>query len=336
MPAVEDDHQPLATALEQELEIDTIDPPDVGHGLTLEDGSRRLRWETGRVNRPERLPLLPPDVDPRPDIRLVAADMDGTLLDESNELPTHLWPLIRELGRRGILFCPASGRQYANLLERFREVADDVVFIAENGSYVVRRGAEISSNCLTQEAAAEVVTSLRALASTGVDVGVVLCGKRSAYIERTDGPFRAEVDKYYTELLEVGDLLAVTDDDFLKVAVFDFGSAARTTAPALEVFGATLQVVVSGEHWTDVMQPGANKGTGIRALQRALGITAAQTMVFGDFLNDLEMMDAADYSFAMDNAHPLLRERARYVAPSNDDNGVMRTISAVLGLPWTA
>ena len=56
-------------------------------------------------------------------------------------------------------------------------------------------------------------------------------------------------------------------------------------------------------------------------------------MVFGDFLNDLEMMDTADYSFAMDNAHPKLRARARFVAPSNNDNGVVRTIASVLDLP---
>jgi hydroxymethylpyrimidine pyrophosphatase-like HAD family hydrolase len=82
------------------------------------------------------------------------------------------------------------------------------------------------------------------------------------------------------------------------------------------------------------MNPATNKGAGIRSIQRALGITPAQTMVFGDFLNDLELMDAADYSFAMYNAHPVLRERARYVAPPNTDNGVVRTISSVLGLPW--
>jgi haloacid dehalogenase-like hydrolase len=50
---------------------------------------------------------------------------------------------------------------------------------------------------------------------------------------------------------------------------------------------------------------------------------------------DVEETNAAEYSFAMDNAHPLLRERARYVAPPNTENGVVRAISAVLGLPWT-
>jgi len=94
-------------------------------------------------------------------------------------------------------------------------------------------------------------------------------------------------------------------------------------------------VVVPGVHWLDVMNLSTSKGAGLRHIQEALGITPGQTMVFGDFLNDLEMMDEAEYSFAMHNAHPALRERARYVAPPNSQNGVVRTISSVPGLPWT-
>lgn len=116
------------------------------------------------------------------------------------------------------------------------------------------------------------------------------------------------------------------------MGVFNFGSAEHTTAPALDRFRATHQVVVSGDHWVDIMNLTANKGEGIRHLQQSLGITRAQTMVFGDFLNDLEMMDAGEYSFAMANAHPALRARARYVAPSNTQNGVVRTIASVLGI----
>jgi len=280
-------------------------------------------------------PLEPPTFDVRPDIRLIAADLDGTLLDDDDELHEHLWPLVRELSRRGIVFCPASGRQYFNLLELFADVADAVVFVAENGTFVVRRGQEISSDCLAGEVVERLVVAARALTARGVDAGVVVCGKRSAYIERADGAFRAVVDKYYARLEVVDDLAAATGDDVLKVAVFTFGSAADEVAPALDAFRATHQVVVSGEHWVDVMSTGANKGAGIRQLQQSLGITRAQTMVFGDFLNDLEMMDAADYSFAMANAHPELRARARYLAPPNSENGVVRTISSVLGLDWS-
>ena len=90
--------------------------------------------------------------------------------------------------------------------------------------------------------------------------------------------------------------------------------------------------MVSGAHWVDVLSPTANKGRAVRQVQKTLGVTPDQTMVFGDFLNDLEMMDAATYSFAMANAHPLLKERASWVAPTNNANGVVRTIRTVLGL----
>jgi Cof subfamily protein (haloacid dehalogenase superfamily) len=272
--------------------------------------------------------------DPRPDIRLIAADMDGTLLDDDDELHEHFWPLVDELHRRGIVFCPASGRQYYNLRERFAPVADEMMFIAENGTYVVGYGKEISSICLPLDSVSRLVRTTRRLAEAGVDVGTVVCGKASAYIERFDAAFLAEIEKYYARLTLVPDLLSVTGDGVLKVAVFDFGVAEKTTAPAFAEFAGDHQVAVSGLHWVDVMTLGVNKGEGIRRIQHALGIGRAQTMTFGDFLNDLEMMDESDWSFAMHNAHPVLKERSRYVAPPNNENGVVRTISSVLGLPW--
>ena len=159
----------------------------------------------------------------------------------------------------------------------------------------------------------------------------MLCGKTSAYIERADPPFLEEVDKYYHRLAVVDDL-NVVEDDILKVAIYDFVSSEEISAPAYAGFTETHQVVVSGQHWLDVMNLDANKGTGLRHIQEAFGITRDQTMVFGDFLNDLELMDEATYSFAMANAHPVLAERARYRAPGNTDNGVVRTIKSVLGL----
>jgi len=274
-----------------------------------------------------------PVFDPAPDIRLIVADMDGTLLDDEKELHEHFWPLIEELHARGILFSPASGRQYHTLLREFEEIADEMVFIAENGSLVMRQGREISSDCLTRTDALRLVRTLREAAADGVDGGVVVCGKYSAFIERSDQPFFEQVDKYYARLKVVDDLLPVIDDDVLKIAVYDFDSAEHRTLPVLSEFMDSHKVTVSGAHWLDVNTRTANKGHAISALQTAFGITPAQTMVFGDFLNDLEMMDTADYAFAMHNAHPLLRERAKFVAPSNNDNGVVRTIASILDIP---
>ncbi|MFD9394457.1 Cof-type HAD-IIB family hydrolase [Streptomyces sp. NPDC060000] len=265
------------------------------------------------------------------DIRLIVTDMDGTLLDDDKKVPADLWEALARLRERGVLFTPASGRQYATLAAEFAEVADGMVFIAENGTYVVRDGEELSSDPLEPETVARVTETVRRLTSGGADVGAVVCGKRCAYVERADEAFLAEVGRYYVRHRVVEDVTAV-DDDILKVALFDFGSAAETTAPALAPFARTHQVVVSGEHWVDVMNRTANKGAALRALQRELGITPAQTMVFGDYLNDLEMLDAADWSFAMANAHPEVVRRARHLAPSNNDNGVLRTVARLLDL----
>lgn len=281
---------------------------------------------------PNQTPSLHPvDLDHVPDIKLIACDMDGTLLDDDDAIHDDFWPLIDQLHACGIIFCPASGRQYYNLLERFEPIADEVIFVAENGTYVVRGAVELSSDCLDSDVARDLIRVTRDLKSRGANVGAVLCGKRSAYIERTDEAFLAEVVNYYHRLERVNDLLAA-EDDILKVAVFDFESSERIAAPAFASFRSSHQVVVSGRHWLDVMAPRVSKGSAIRHIQENLHITREQTMVFGDFLNDLEMMDQATYSFAMANAHPLLKERARFLSPGNTDNGVVRTIKSVLGI----
>jgi hydroxymethylpyrimidine pyrophosphatase-like HAD family hydrolase len=174
----------------------------------------------------------------------------------------------------------------------------------------------------------DAVGRLRELADGGRDLGVVLCGKRSAYVERTDRAFIAHAEPYYAELATAADLLDV-DDEVIKIAVYDFQDA-RGIEPTLAPLRDTDQVVVSGQHWIDVMAGGTDKGVAVRRLQRELGITAAQTAAFGDYLNDLGMLDAADLSFAVANAHPTVRRRARYSAPSNVEHGVITTLEHLL------
>jgi len=263
------------------------------------------------------------------DLRLVAVDMDGTLLDGDGRIPEGLWPLLERLRERGIAFAPASGRQHATLRRDFGAAGDDMVFIAENGTFVARGDEEVSSDVLANDVVHDIVRRLRALDESH-DIGIVLCGKRGAYIERQDDAFRAEADRYYARLDTVADLLAV-DDDIIKIAVFDFHDAETSTAPALAWLRPTHQVVISGKHWVDVMNLGVNKGTALRRLQELLGVTPAQTAAFGDYLNDLELLDAAELSFAMADAHPDLVARSRFRAPSNRDGGVLTVLEHLLG-----
>lgn len=273
--------------------------------------------------------LEPPVLDVVPDVRLIAVDMDGSLLDDQDRIHDSLWPLLDELDRRGIAFCPASGRQYANLRARFGR--DDLVYIAENGAYVVRDGRRVSSDGIDLGTMRALVDAVRRHVVHGGDVGAVVCGAASAYVERTDEPFLSQARTYYAQLEVVPDLREV-EDEILKVAVYDFGSAQDGVAHTLRPFEGAHRVVVSGEHWVDVMSLTADKGAALRQVQAELGVGPEHTMTFGDYLNDLGLLAAADWSFAMDNAHPEVRERARFVAPANTRNGVVRTITSVLGL----
>ena len=280
---------------------------------------------------PHGSPDLPVDPDAlagrASEIRLIAADMDGTLLDGQGAVPPALWPMLDRLRDAGIAFAPASGRQHATLRREFGAHGDDLVFIAENGTFVTRGDEELSSDTMDRAFVDSLIAEIRGFRH---DVGVVLCGKASAYIERTDAAFRDQAEKYYARLADVADLTAV-DDDILKIAVFDVEDGEKNTAPALERHRLTHQVVASGHHWVDVMNQGVSKGKALRAIQNLLDVTPEQTAVFGDYLNDLDMMDAADFSFAMANAHPDVAAAARYRAPSNVDHGVIQVLERLLG-----
>lgn len=269
--------------------------------------------------------VLPRDLPS--DIGLVAVDMDGTLLAPDGRIPSGFWPLLPRLAERGITFAVASGRQYPALAAMF-EAAPGIALIAENGAYVVRGGVEISSSMVSREFVEHIVHVIRDL-SHRHDVGLVSSGRHSAYVERADAAFVAEAGRFYTSLEVVDDLLSVPEAP-LKFAVHDFDDAAAGSAPYLTEVLNPFQVVMSSTHWMDVMDPAVDKGVAVRALQKALDISPERTIVFGDYLNDAELIAAAVHSFAMANAHEQILEAARYRAPSNADHGVIRVLEEFL------
>lgn len=102
------------------------------------------------------------------------------------------------------------------------------------------------------------------------------------------------------------------------------------TFPVLKELSGEYQISTSSPIWLDIMPRGTNKGYAIKFLQEKFKVLPEETMVFGDYLNDLEMMHVAEYSYAMDNAHSTIKAVARYSTLSNDDEGVVFAIEAML------
>ncbi|MDN5304948.1 MAG: hypothetical protein PWP46_1834 [Fusobacteriaceae bacterium] len=258
-------------------------------------------------------------------VKLIATDMDGTLLNNNHEIDKEFWDVLDEIKKKKILFCIASGRQYYNLLERFHDHKDDILFIAENGNYVAYKGEEIFSNSIDKNIIPEFIELVRKID----ECYIVLCGKKSAYVENNYEPFLNEVRKYYAKY-EIVDDLEKIDDDILKVAIYDFKGSEHNVYPHFKKFEDKYKVVVSAKHWLDIMIPNGNKGVAIQQVQKKYNITKEETMAFGDYLNDLEMLENSGYSYAMENAHPKLKEIAKYIAQSNENNGVVKALKEVL------
>lgn len=261
-------------------------------------------------------------------IKLIASDMDGTLLNDKDEIHEEFYQVFQELKKQNIIFAAASGRQYYNLAKRFEKIKDDMMFIAENGTFVVYKGEELLLNALDKETAIELIKIGRDIKESYV----VLCGKKSAYIESKDERLIKEVEKYYEEYKIVNDLTKV-EDDILKVTICDFIGSEENSYTYYNDYKEKLQVSVSGQIWLDITDKGVNKGLAINKLQELLNIKHEETMVFGDYLNDLEMMESAYHSYAMENAHEDLKKVSRFIThKNNDEDGVMHQIKEVIGL----
>lgn len=261
-------------------------------------------------------------------IKLVVTDMDGTLLNSKKELHPDFGKVLQLMRDRGVRFAVASGRQYDTLKREFYPDGDDIIFIAENGTYVKEGGQTLYLKPLDKAEVCHVLEAVRRLDNAFV----LLCGKQSAWYESNDPRLVAELAKFYLRNQKVDNLMEV-EDDILKIALCDFGGAEQNSFPALAHLRDRMQVSVSGEIWLDIMTMGANKGEAVRHVQQHLAIGYHETMVFGDYLNDLEMMETGFYSYAMQNAHPDLKKAARFEAPGNDQNGVIKIICEKISCP---
>ena len=251
-------------------------------------------------------------------IKLVVTDMDGTLLNSKGEIDPGFYPLLKKIKNHNILFAVASGRQYYSLAEKLKNVQDELVFIAENGAIVMKKGEQKHMQPIKREQALELVREVKDLGGRYL----ILCGRKSAYIEQTDPEFMDPFLRHYEKYEVVPDLIKVEDDDILKVTICDLTGAEANTYPHVKHLKEDLQVKLSGEIWIDFTHKEAQKGNALKKVQELENISAEETMTFGDYLNDIELFDHSLYSFAMGNAHQEVKDAARYSAKSNDELGV--------------
>jgi len=259
-------------------------------------------------------------------VKMVVTDMDGTLLNSKNEVSDQFFDLYASLKSHQIHFVAASGRQYSSIQDKLSAISDEITIVAENGGYVKQGNEELGSILLPTEHLKLLIPVVRKVKG----LYTVICGKKSAYIEQDETTFKTILKEYYTKFNVIDDLMQLPDDDFFKVAIYHFESSETYIYPVVKHFEDILQIKVSGNNWVDIANPEANKGLAVQLLQHKYGISKDETMVFGDFNNDLEMLDQAYFSYAMANAHENVKKAARFHTKSNNEAGVETILQELL------
>ena len=249
--------------------------------------------------------------------------MDGTLLDDKKRLPADFGEVIECLRERDIYFIVASGRTYSALDHLFpEEYREKMCFICDNGACTIVNSRTENVSDIDRETFEELLDECARIEG----LTPIVCCESGVYHERSDEKFFNDVGVFYKYHAVVDDLKSVEGKIF-KLAICDEGGALTHGKAALDAkFGGRLNVLVSGTIWMDVMKAGVSKGTALKSLQERLGISRAETMVFGDYFNDLDMLMAADWSFCMENGHEDVKRLCRYTAPDNNHNGVTQSI----------
>lgn len=253
--------------------------------------------------------------------------MDGTLLNSKHEVSSKFFKLFEELKKRDIKFVAASGRQYNSIVDKLDAIKDDIIVVAENGAFVKKQDLELLATPLNHSDIKNTIEILKNVAG----IHPVLCGKNNAYINGNSDNFVSKLREYYSEFSILNDI-ASFDGEVLKIAVYHFESSEKYIYPLVNHLESELKVKVSGENWLDISHMNANKGYALQHIQEKYGISRQETMVFGDYNNDLEMMAMADFSFAMANAHPNVTAAANFKTRSNDEYGVETVLEQLLNL----
>ena len=271
------------------------------------------------------------------DIKLIALDLDGTLLDSQKRLSDRNRSVLEECVRRGIYVVPCTGRIWGGIPDFIREFPGIRYAITTNGAVVedVREHQIIDERKLTCTQALEILEMAHQF-HTMYDVYVngeafgeerFLKNLESFLIPATlQGMIRA-TRKVVPDVAEKVRQLNIPAE---KINYFfdDLEERARAKK-ALEARG---DVVISSSFKDnlEINALGATKGDAILRLARYLGLKPEETMGFGDGGNDLTMMKKAGVGVAMGNAEEEIKEASNDVTASNDEDGVAWAIEKLV------
>lgn len=250
-------------------------------------------------------------------VKMIATDMDGTLLNTNHEVSTRFFNVFEALQKHNILFVAASGRPHYSIVDKLEKIKDDIIVVAENGGVVIKNNNILLTKTINKNDLTAIVDQFNKLAQ----VNAIFCTQEKAYflLENTAlAEYLAEFYPNYEVITSINDIKV----DVIKIALYHDTCSETYLLPHIKNIDAIYDVRVSSKNWLDISSKSANKGFAIKMLQDKYNIKTDETLIFGDYNNDIEMLKTAKYSYAMANAHPNVKQTANYQTKSNNEFGV--------------
>lgn len=266
------------------------------------------------------------------DIKLIAIDMDGTLLNSKNQLTDRTFNAINKAQEKGVKVVIATGRVLKSALHYSKELNLDSYVSACNGAIVVD---EFSTPVLKKPIGKG---DLEKVMELGHSLGIYFhFYNEDTFFTKT---LVQEVIDYYTPTTEkfqsqaigveiydnISDIVSIGDLSIYKFLFIDNDKDKLKILREKLVDMDTIDISSSWNNNIEVMAKGASKGNSIEYLCNEFGINRSQVMAIGDNENDLSMIQYAGFGVAMENGEDVVKKAAKYITASNEEDGVAKVI----------
>ena len=269
-------------------------------------------------------------------IKLIATDMDGTILDSQGllDLP-RLEKILDRLEEKGIRFVIATGNEIHRVRQLLGHLTDRVVLIVANGAKIFENNQLIQVETWDNELVEKALTFFKGqecqnqFVITSMNGGFVKEGTIFTQLDKFMTPEMIElfyqrmnfVEELHPELFGgVLKMSLVVGEDRMDQVQEDFN----------QIFNGYVQAVSSGYGCLDIIQDGIHKAWALQELLKRWNIKSEEIMAFGDSENDVEMLELAGIAYAMENADEKAKAVATDIAPANSQGGVYQVLEVWL------
>jgi len=254
-------------------------------------------------------------------IRLVAIDLDGTLLNDAKQVSDQTVAALCGLSERGVKVVIASARPPRSVRQIYRTLKLDTLQINYNGAMIWDEPAQ--QTVFHCPMPGDLVAEIIEVARDWFDDVIVACEIMDRWFtDRLDDTHTTETGRLFKPDV-ITPIENITRNEITKLNLLADPISISQLEPLLyKTFGDRVIILQSDDNLIQIASPQAGKSTALQWVADHYGIPMQQVMAIGDAPNDVGMLQLAGVAVAMDNAKPVVKAVADWIAPTNNDHGV--------------